>query len=61
MHREDAFGTRLPLTSYRHSVNVVAGCLEGAGFKIHATVLRAPDLENETTSQGFLIATSPFR
>ena len=56
----DAQGTDLPLTSYRHGVQEVAGCLEYTGFKIYATVLRAPELEDETTSQGFVIACSPL-
>jgi len=59
VHRDDAFGTQLPLTSYRHRVNAVAGRLEGAGFKISTTVVRAPELEHETTAQGFVIATGP--
>jgi hypothetical protein len=29
------------------------------GFKIYATILRAAELEHETTSQGFVIACSP--
>jgi ubiquinone/menaquinone biosynthesis C-methylase UbiE len=58
VRRADAFGTHLPLTSYRHSVEDVAGCLEDTGFKIHTTVLRPPELEHEATSQGFVIATS---
>ena len=58
VHRADAQSTRLPLTSYRHGVQQVAGCLEDIGFKIYATVLRAPELEGETTSQGFVIARS---
>jgi ubiquinone/menaquinone biosynthesis C-methylase UbiE len=56
--REDAFGSRLPLTSYRHRVQEVAAFLEGTGFNICSTTLRAPELEHETTSQGFVIATS---
>ena len=56
VRREDAFGTQLPLTSYRHRVQTVAGCLEDAGFSIDATVLRAPDLASETSSQGFVFA-----
>lgn len=56
IHRQGAFGTHLSLTSYRHSVQEVAVRLKDAGFEIYATVLRAPDLENETTSQGFVIA-----
>jgi ubiquinone/menaquinone biosynthesis C-methylase UbiE len=60
LHREDAFGTHLPLTSYRHGVQEVAGCLEDTGFKIYTTALRAPDLDHETTPQGFVIANSPL-
>ena len=60
VHRADAQGTHLPLTSYRHSVQKVAGCLEDTGFKIYATVLRAAELEDETTSQGFVIASRPL-
>jgi ubiquinone/menaquinone biosynthesis C-methylase UbiE len=60
VHRADAQGTHLPLTSYRHSVREVAGCLVDTGFKIHATVLRAPELEDETTPQGFVVARSPL-
>ena len=61
LHREDAFGTHLPLTSYRHSLKEVAGCLDDRGFKISTTVLRAPELQHETTSQGFVIATAHCR
>lgn len=60
IHRADAQGTHLPLTSYRHSVQEIAACLEDAGFEIYATVLRAPELENEATFQGFVIARSPL-
>jgi ubiquinone/menaquinone biosynthesis C-methylase UbiE len=60
VHRGEALGTHLPLTSYRHSVQEVAGCLEDTGCKIYATVLRAPELEHETTSQGFVFASSPL-
>jgi len=56
--RENAFGTHLSLTSYRHEVREIADCLEGAGFKICTTALRATELDHETTSQGFVIATS---
>jgi hypothetical protein len=57
-HREDAFGTHLPLTSYRHCVHEIADRLADSGFTISTTVLRAPELEHETTSQGFVIATT---
>ncbi len=56
LHRENAFGTHLVLTSYRHSVGEVLGYLENAGFEIHTTAIRAAELEHETTSQGFVIA-----
>jgi len=59
VHRTNAHGTHLPLTSYRHGVQEVAQLLEDMGFKICTTVLRAPDLENETAFQGFVIASSP--
>jgi hypothetical protein len=52
-------GTHLPLTSYRHSVQAVADHLEHIGFNIYATVLRAPDLEDETAFQGFVLASGP--
>jgi ubiquinone/menaquinone biosynthesis C-methylase UbiE len=60
VRRLDAHGTHLPLTSYRHSVQDVVRCLEGTAFEIYSTVLRAPELEHETTSQGFVIASSPL-
>jgi ubiquinone/menaquinone biosynthesis C-methylase UbiE len=60
VHRTDAHGTHLPLISYRHSVQEVAAYLDDTGFRIHTTVLRAPELEHETTSQGFVIATTPL-
>ena len=59
VRRTDAHGTQLPLTSYRHSVEAVAACLVSIGFTIYATVLRAPELDDETTFQGFIVATSP--
>ena len=58
-HRGDAFGSGLPLTSYRHTVNDVVGRLEESGFRISTTVIRAPELEHETTSQGFVVASGP--
>jgi hypothetical protein len=46
----------LPLTYYLHSLQNVATELEHAQFTIHATVQRAPHLDHETTSQGFVMA-----
>ena len=54
--RAEAHGTHLPLTSYLHSIEEVAAQLEVAGFTIHAKVERAPALEHEMTSQGFVFA-----
>jgi SAM-dependent methyltransferase len=42
VHRMDAHGTGLPLTSYRHGVNHVTRGLEEAGFDVHATAQRRP-------------------
>ena len=60
VHRADTQGTHLPLTSYTHGVPEVAACLEDAGFKIYSTSLREPELEHETTPQGFVFARSPL-
>jgi hypothetical protein len=54
--RAEAHGTHLPLTSYLHSIEEVAAQLGVAGFTIHAKVERAPALEHEMTSQGFVFA-----
>jgi SAM-dependent methyltransferase len=58
VHNTNAHGTHLPLTSYRHSVQEVAASLEDVGFKIYATVLRAAELDHETSFQGFVVASS---
>jgi SAM-dependent methyltransferase len=57
VHSTDAHGTHLPLTSYRHSVQEVLARLVDVGFTIYATTLRAPELDNETSFQGFVLAT----
>jgi SAM-dependent methyltransferase len=56
VHRMDAHGTGLPLTSYRHEVNHVTRGLEEAGFDVHATAKRGPVFAHETTTQAFVIA-----
>jgi ubiquinone/menaquinone biosynthesis C-methylase UbiE len=61
VHRADAQGTHLPLTSYRHGVQEVASRLKDTGFKIYSTILREPDLDHETTPQGFVIARSSLQ
>jgi len=54
--RTDAHGTGFSLTSYRHSLGDVTGCLEQAGLEVRATALREPEFDHETTRQAFVIA-----
>lgn len=56
VHRSDAHGTGLPLTSYRHSPPEVAARLDDAGFQLHATAVREPRLAHESDPQAILIA-----
>lgn len=56
VNRAQAHGTHLPLTSYLHSLQEVAAQLEQARFTMYATAERAPALDHETTSQGFVFA-----
>ncbi|MBV9254864.1 MAG: class I SAM-dependent methyltransferase [Actinobacteria bacterium] len=56
LHRDDAHGTGLPLTSYRHELEDVTRGLGQAGFYVHATAERSPELAHETTPQAFVIA-----
>lgn len=56
VRRAEAHGTHLPLTSYLHSLDEVAAQLREARFTIYAKVERAPALEHEMTSQGFVCA-----
>lgn len=56
VRRPDAHGTALALTSYRHRLDDVARRAEVAGFAVHATAQRAPELPHESTPQAFLIA-----
>jgi len=55
-HTPDAHATGLPLTNYQHNISDVTARLELAGFAIHATTLRAPILQHETSPQAFVIA-----
>ena len=54
--RSDAYGTGLPLTSYRHGIADVTQGLNAAGFGVHATTERVPELAHETTPQAFVLA-----
>lgn len=56
VHRPDAYGTGLALTSYRHGVEDVARRLQSAGFVVHATARRAPELAHESAPQAFIFA-----
>ena len=56
VHRSDAYGTGLALTSYRHSIDDVARRMVAAGLNVHARAVREPELAHETTQQAFLIA-----
>jgi hypothetical protein len=57
-HRTDVHGTGLALTVYRHRLGDLARRLERARFVVHATAERAPELDHESTAQGFVIARS---
>ncbi|CAN5508417.1 class I SAM-dependent methyltransferase [soil metagenome] len=56
LHQPDAHGTGQPLTTYRHALNDVTNRLEAAGFTVHATAERQPELPHESTNQAFVIA-----
>ncbi len=55
-HRADAHESGLPLTSYRHGIADLTRRLGEAGFEVHASAQRAPELEHESTPQAFVIA-----
>jgi SAM-dependent methyltransferase len=56
LHREEIFGRPASLTSYRHDPTHVEQSLVQAGFRVHASLVRAPALAHETTPQAFVIA-----
>lgn len=56
VHRSQAHGTPLLLTNYLHDPQAVTTQLEESNFSIHATVVRAPDLDHETAPQCFVFA-----
>jgi SAM-dependent methyltransferase len=58
IHRADAHGTKLSLTSYRHALDDITRRLEAAGLSVHATALREPELDHESSPQAFVIARS---
>jgi SAM-dependent methyltransferase len=56
VHRADAYGTGISLTSYRHRPDEVARSLVAAGLQVHARVIREPELDHESTPQAFILA-----
>jgi SAM-dependent methyltransferase len=56
VHRTDAHGTSLPLTSYRHGIEDLTRRLDEAGFEVYTTAQRGPELDHESTVQAFVIA-----
>ncbi len=59
VHRADAYGTGLPLTSYRHSPDEVARQLTAAGLRVHARAVRETEFDHESTPQAFILAHVP--
>lgn len=56
VHRTDAYGTGLPLTSYRHDPDHVTRSLAAAGLGVETRTVREPELAHESTPQAFLVA-----
>lgn len=54
--RNDAFGTGVALTSYRHSVDDIADRLTAVGLTVHARAERRARLAHESTPQAFIFA-----
>jgi len=57
-HRNDAHGSGLSLTSYRHGSGDLRRRLGKVGFVVYATAERESELAHESTPQGFVIARS---
>lgn len=58
VHRADAYGTGIALTSYRHSPDEIARSLAAAGLEVHARAVRQPEFDHEATAQAFIVARS---
>ncbi len=56
VHRADAYGTGISLTSYRHSPDDVVRRLTKAGLLVHGRAVREPELAHESTRQAFIVA-----
>ncbi len=56
VHRADAYGSGISMTSYRHDPEHVARSLVEAGLAVHARAVREPELGHESTPQAFVVA-----
>jgi SAM-dependent methyltransferase len=56
VHRAEAYGAAVSLTSYRHDPEAVVRVLIDAGLSPHARVVRDPELPHETSAQAFILA-----
>ncbi len=56
VERENAFGSSITMTWYRHSIDDVARSLEEAGFDVRTRIWRKPELTYESTPQAMLLA-----
>jgi SAM-dependent methyltransferase len=54
--RTDVHGSGADLVAYRHAIDDVAASLEQSGFNVTARICREPELEHESTAQGFILA-----
>lgn len=54
--REDAHGSGLPLTSFRHHADTVTAALRDAGFDVVSSTVRQPMSTGEPTAQAFVVA-----
>ena len=56
VHRAEAYGRAVSLTSYRHRPDDVASELTAAGLSVVARAVREPELAHESSPQAFLFA-----
>lgn len=59
VHRAEAYGRPVPLTSFRHDPDAVGDRLEAAGLHVHARAVREPERDFESTPQAYLLARAP--
>jgi SAM-dependent methyltransferase len=58
VHRAEAYGRKVSLTSYRHVPDDVARCLTSAGLHVRARAVREPEFTHESAPQAFILARS---